>query len=479
MAIDPTGFREYDARWRYPEQFDRDGAHDFGLALGTFFFTKHAQPRVICGHDYRSYAREVQLALIDGLVAAGVEVIDIGLCLSPMAYFAQTHLQANCVAMVTASHNPNGWTGVKMGYEVPFTLGPADMAEVKRITLGGHGIRRNSGHLTTADITAAYQASATAGPPLQRKLRVVCATGNGTAGLFLPDILTRLGAEVIPLHTKPDWTFPHYNPNPEGHEMLADMARAVRDTQADLALGFDGDGDRCGVIDNLGREISADKMGLLLLRHWAKDHPGRPVVADVKSTGLFASDPVLKSHAITVDYWKTGHSYMKRRVAALNAIAGFERSGHYYINTPLGQGYDCAATAAVAILRLLDAHPKFSLADLADKLPTTFLTPTLGVAAADEEKYPALAAISAAIEPHIATGGTFGGESVVQVTRVSGLRLTLANGGFALVRASSNTPNLVVVCESPESEANLRAIFADLNRFIAADPRVGEYDQDW
>ncbi|MEO8531995.1 MAG: phosphomannomutase/phosphoglucomutase, partial [Deltaproteobacteria bacterium] len=253
MVIDATGFREYDARWRFPEQFDLDGARQLGVALGAFFFTKHAQPRVVCGHDLRSYARDVQTALIDGLVTSGVQVIDIGMCLSPMAYFAQVHLAANCVAMVTASHNPNGWTGVKMGYETPFTLGPDDMAALRDMTLSANCTPRPGGHVTTADIATAYLAAVTTGPRIARPLKVVCATGNGTAGAFLPTILTACGAEVIPLHTDLDWTFPNYNPNPEAHAMLADMANAVRDTHADLALGFDGDGDRCGVIDNQGR----------------------------------------------------------------------------------------------------------------------------------------------------------------------------------------------------------------------------------
>ena len=476
--IHETGFREYDARWRYPEQIDLAGAEQLGLCLGTFFQTKHAAPSVVCGRDFRSYAEDIQKALIKGLVRAGTRVIDIGCVLSPMAYFAQLHLNTNCVAMVTASHNPNGWTGVKMGHEPKITLGPDDMTALKALVLGDGGREAPGGTHQFADIRAAYLDSVTSGPKLQRKVKVLCATGNGTASFFLPEILTRLGAEVVPLHTTPDWTFPHYNPNPEGHEMLDDMARAIRETGAELALGFDGDGDRCGVVDGQGREISADKMGLLLARHWAPDNPGRTIIADVKSIGLFASDPVLKANRITVEYWKTGHSYMKRRVNETDALAGFERSGHYYLNHPYGPGYDCAASAAVAILRLLDQTGQL-LADLADGLPQTYLTPTLAPYAADTEKYAALKAISTALSSHVTSKGRLGGHAITSMISVNGLRLNLEHGGFALVRASSNTPNLVVVCESPISDTDLRSIFADLDRFIHADARIGDYDQVW
>jgi phosphomannomutase / phosphoglucomutase len=476
--IHETGFREYDARWRYPEQIDLAGVEELGLCLGTFFRTKHATPSVVCGRDFRSYAEDVQQALIRGLVRSGARVIDIGCVLSPMAYFAQIHLEADCVAMVTASHNPNGWTGVKMGYEPKLTLGPDDMSALKALVLAASGREMPGGVSEKTDIREAYIASVTTGPRLKRKLRVLCATGNGTASFFLPEVLERLGAEVVPLHTAPDWSFPNYNPNPEGHEMLDDMARAVHESGAELALGFDGDGDRCGVVDGQGREVSADKMGLLLARHWAPTNPGRTIIADVKSTGLFASDPVLQANDLKVEYWKTGHSYMKRRVNETDALAGFERSGHYYLNRPYGPGYDCAASAAVAILRLLDQTSQ-TLVELADDLPRTWLTPTLAPFAADTEKYAALEAISAALKAHVASGGDLAGRRITAMTEVNGLRLSLDHGGFALVRASSNTPNLVVVCESPDSEADLRTIFEALDHFIHADPRIGDYDQIW
>src|SRR6202035_1523066 len=163
---------------------------------------------------------------------------------------------------------------------------------------------------------------------------------NGTAGPFAPKVLAALGADVVPLDAELDYTFPHYNPNPEDLEMLHAMAKAGLESKADVGLGFDGDGDRCGVIDNTGDEIFADKVGVMLARDLSALHPGATFVVDVKSTGLFATDPVLLGHGVKADYWKTGHSHIKRRVRDLNALAGFEKSGHFFFNAPVGRGYD-------------------------------------------------------------------------------------------------------------------------------------------
>ena len=191
----------------------------------------------------------------------------------------------------------------------------------------------------------------------------------------------------MPLHDRLDYTFPAYNPNPEAMEMLHDMARAVRESGADIALGFDGDGDRCGVVDDEGDEIFADKVGVLLARDWIRLYPGARLVADVKSTGLFASDPELIAGGASVDYWKTGHSHMKRRVRELGALAGFEKSGHHFLAPPIGRGYDDGLLVAVEICRMLDRHPGQSMSDLKRSLPRTWSTPTMSPFCPDEEKY--------------------------------------------------------------------------------------------
>ena len=261
--IAPTGFREYDARWRFPDEINLPGVTALGLGLGTQMHERGLDPVIAVGNDYRDYSVSVKNALIIGLIEAGIQVRDIGPALTPMAYFAQIHLGTAAVAMVTASHNPNGWTGVKMGFEPPLTHGPEDMDRLRAIVLGGQGVPRPGGGWQRVDgLREAYIADIVEFR-MMRPLRVLCATGNGTAGAFAPEVLGRIGVEVVPRHLRLDYTFPHYNPNPEALEMLEDMSEHVLASGADLGLGFDGDGDRCGVVDNEGHEIFADKIILI------------------------------------------------------------------------------------------------------------------------------------------------------------------------------------------------------------------------
>ncbi len=476
--IAPTGFREYDARWKYPEEINLPGMTALGLGLGTQMIQRGIDPVIAVGNDYRDYSLGIKNALMLGLMQAGIKVLDIGPALSPMAYFAQFHLDAPAVAMVTASHNPNGWTGVKMGFERPLTHGPDEMAELKAIVLEGRGQPRPGGGYEFVDgVREAYLDDLVGDFRMTRPLKVVCATGNGTASAFAPELFARLGVEVVPLHNTLDYTFPHYNPNPEAMEMLHDMADTVRASGADFALGFDGDGDRCGVVDNEGNEIFADKMGVIMARDLAPLHPGSTFVADVKSTGLFASDPELQAHGAKADYWKTGHSHMKRRVKELGALAGFEKSGHYFLAEPIGRGYDCGMRVAVEICKLMDRNPDKSMADLRRALPMTWSTPTMSPFCPDTEKYEVLERLVQKLVAHHEAGKPLAGRKIAEVVTVNGARVILDNGSWGLVRASSNTPNLVVVCESSESEDEMRAIFADLDAVIRTEPSVGDYDQ--
>lgn len=476
--ITPTGFREYDARWKYPDQINLPGMTALGLGLGTQML-RHGRPATISiGNDYRDYSLAIKQALTLGLIQAGIQVKDIGTALSPMTYFSQFHLGTGAVAMVTASHNPNGWTGVKMGFDMPLTHGPDEMAELRDIVLNGQGEARDGGGYARADgVKEAYIDDLCGDFKMTRKLKVVCACGNGTAAGFAPEIFERIGVEVVPSHTELDYTFPHYNPNPEAMEMLHDMAASVKTAGADLALGFDGDGDRCGVVDDEGEEIFADKVGVILARDLAKLHPGAIFVADVKSTGLFASDPELQALGVTADYWKTGHSHMKRRVHELGALAGFEKSGHYFLAPPVGRGYDCGMRVAVEICKLMDRNPDMKMSDLRKALPQTYSSPTMSPYASDTEKYDILKRVVDKLVARQESGGMLGGRAIKEVVTVNGARVILDNGGWGLVRASSNTPNLVVVCESPESDAELRAIFSDLDAVIRTEPGVGDYDQ--
>jgi phosphomannomutase/phosphoglucomutase len=420
----------------------------------------------------------VKQALMTGLLAGGAEVHDIGLALSPMAYFAQFELDVEGVAMVTASHNDNGWTGIKMGLQRPLTFGPDEMSALKEIVLGGHWNAAGGGnYVFWHHIAERYVEALADRPKLKRKLRVVAACGNGTAGAFAPKVLEAIGCEVIPLDCDLDHAFPRYNPNPEDMKMLAAISEAVLANKADVGLGFDGDGDRCGVVDNEGHEIFADKVGVLLARDLSARHPDAVFVADVKSTGLFTTDPVLRANGARALYWKTGHSYMKRYAHEQKALVGFEKSGHFFFQPPLGRGYDDGLVAALAVCDMLDRNPGKSLADLRNALPRTWGSPTMSPRCADEAKYGVVERITAQYRETAARGAPVAGQKIRDLVTVNGVRVVLEDGTWGLVRASSNKPELVVVVESPASEANMRAIFADIDARLAKCPEVGEYNQ--
>ena len=476
--VKASGFREYDARWILEKEINLLGIQALGLGLGTYIHEIGVQPRIVVGHDFRSYSLTVKQALSLGLVAAGCEVLDIGLALSPTAYFAQFDLDAACVAMVTASHNENGWTGVKMGANRPLTFGPEEIGRLKEIVLSGQGRERSGGKVTHVEgIAERYIADASSRMKLTRPLRVIAACGNGTAGAFAPEALRRMGAEVIPMDAELDWTFPRYNPNPEDSEMLHEMAKAVREHGADLALGFDGDGDRCGVVDDTGEEIFADKIGLMLARDLSALHATATFVVDVKSTGLYKTDEVLKENGATTVYWKTGHSYIKRKTAELGALAGFEKSGHFFFNSPIGRGYDDGIVAAAAILGMLNRNPDKKLSELKRALPVAYTSLTMSPHCDDETKYALVQDVVREYEQLGASGGSILGRRIVEVITVNGVRVHLEDGSWVLVRASSNKPELVVVVESMRSEDDMRALFHNEVKPRLAG-RVGAYNQE-
>jgi phosphomannomutase/phosphoglucomutase len=476
--VKSTGFREYDARWLFGKEINLMGIQALGLGLGTLIHELGVKPELVTGHDFRSYSASIKMALITGLMSAGVKVKDIGLAVTPMTYFAQFALDVPCVAMVTASHNDNGWTGVKMGANRPLTFGPDEMTRLKNIVLeAAFKPKAGGAYDFIENFPERYIADLTDRPKLKRRIKVVCACGNGTAGAFAPKVLEAIGCEVIPLDCDLDYTFPKYNPNPEDMAMLHAMRDAVLSHKAEVGLGFDGDGDRCGVVDNTGDEIFADKVGVMLARDMSALHPNSTFVVDVKSTGLYATDPVLIKNGVKADYWKTGHSYMKRRTHELGALAGFEKSGHYFFNAPFGRGYDDGLVSALAILDMMDRNPGKTLSDLKNALPKTWGSPTMSPHCADETKYGVVDDVVKHFEAAQQKGETVIGQKIRDLVTVNGVRVTVADGTWGLLRASSNKPELVVVVESPVSEARTREMFKAIDTVLRTHAEVGAYNQ--
>ena len=478
LKIDPFGFREYDARWLYEKDINDSGITDLGKGLGTQIVkhTKKNNPRVIVGHDYRSYSEKIKTYLKKGLISTGCIVEDLGLSLSPMVYFAQFNLNADAVAMVTASHNENGWTGVKMGIQKGLTHAPEEMKELKEITLNKEFINGMGKEKIIKNFQEIYKKDLINKNKITKKIKAVVACGNGTAGIFAPDILRGIGCEVIELDCELDWTFPKYNPNPEDLKMLHAITKAVRNNNADVGFGFDGDGDRVGVIDDKGNEIFSDKIGLLIARNLSSKHEKSKFIVDVKSTGLFSKDDILIKNQCKTIYWKTGHSHIKRKVNSEKALAGFEKSGHFFFNPPIGYGYDDGINSAVQVCHLLDNQNK-KMSEIIKELPITYQSPTMAPFCKDEEKYQVVNDIVKKIEEIKENRNKIDGQEIKEVLTVNGVRFSFEDGSWGLVRASSNKPSLVVVTESPESDQRKKRIFNFIDDLLQKTGKIGEYDQ--
>ena len=302
------------------------------------------------------------------------------------------------------------------------------------------------------------------------------ACGNGTAGIFAPEILKGIGCEVIELDCKLDWSFPKYNPNPEDLEMLHAISKAVKENKADIGFGFDGDGDRVGVIDNIGNEIFSDKIGLLIARNLSKKYNNSKFIVDVKSTGLFQLDKILKKNGCKTIYWKTGHSHIKRKVNQEKALAGFEKSGHFFFNSPIGYGYDDGINSAIQVCNLLDNENK-KMSEIINELPNTFQSPTMAPYCKDEEKYNVVDKMVQKIKDLKSNNTRIDGLEIKNILTVNGVRFSLSDGSWGLIRASSNKPSLVIVVESPISKERKKNIFNFIDGLLQKTGKIGKYDQ--
>ena len=478
MKINPNGFREYDARWIFEKDIDLDGITDLGKGLGTQVIkhTKKKNPRIIVGHDYRSYSENIKTSLIKGLTTTGCYVEDIGLSLSPTVYFAQFNLDADAIAMVTASHNENGWTGVKMGIKKGLTHAPEEMNELKELTLNKKFTEGKGSKKVIENFKNNYIQDLIQKNKLNKKIKAVVACGNGTAGVFAPEILRGIGCEVVELDCNLDWNFPKYNPNPEDLKMLHAIVKSVKENKADIGFGFDGDGDRVGVIDDKGNEIFSDKIGLLIARNLSNKHKNSKFIVDVKSTGLYSQDKILLKNQCETIYWKTGHSHIKRKVNSEKALAGFEKSGHFFFNQPLGYGYDDGINSAIQVCHLLESHNK-KMNEIISELPKTYQTPTMAPFCKDEEKYQVVDELVKQVQEIKNNKIKIDGQIISEVLTVNGVRFSFEDGSWGLIRASSNKPSLVVVTESPTSDQRKKVIFDFIDNLLQKTGKIGEYDQ--
>jgi phosphomannomutase/phosphoglucomutase len=413
-------------------------AHAFGIFLG-----RRGVDNAVVGYDNRRTSLEFKNAAVLGLLSAGCNVMDIGLTLSPVLYFAQHHLTVPAGLMVTASHNPDEWSGMKLSAGPSTTLGPEEVQELYVIVASGETVY-GSGRYETREVRSAYLERITAGVRLARPLRVVAECGNGGAGVFAYEALQRIGCLTFQLYCDPDTSYPHYFPNPSNLK----ARRRLRDMvihpyiQADIGLGFDGDGDRIGVQDELGRDVWSDKVLIFLARSLLRQKPGAGIVFDVKCTQALIEE-IEKAGGRPI-MWKTGHSHIKAKLQESGAALAGERSGHIFYAEGY-YGYDDALYAAVRLLETLAAQER-PFSELLETIPQYVTSPEIAAPCPDAAKYRVVTELVRELKAEY-------GKRVIDI---NGARVVF-DDGWGLVRASSNLPELVLIFEA-KTEERLRQI---------------------
>jgi phosphomannomutase / phosphoglucomutase len=450
-------FRQYDVRGHVNEkEINEDSMHLIGKAFGTFLLRKNI-PQTIVGYDFREYSAKLQRAFILGLLSTGCNVIDIGMCLTPMLYFAQYHFKSKGGAIITASHNPNGWSGVKLGCDYSYTLIGDEVEEQYRI-IKEDDFLRGIGKYEQREIKQAYFDMVTSKIKLAKPMKIVLECGNGTAGAFAPEILRAIGCEVVELFCNLDATFPHHNPNPESKLAKEVLMEKVKEVGADIGIGMDGDGDRLGVVDEQANNIWSDRVCILLARQALQKHPGGKIVFDIKCTKALEED--IRAHGGIPIIWMTGHSHIKKKCHDEKAVFAGERSGHFFIMDDY-YGFDDAVFGAAKLIEYLSKQNQ-PLSKLIEQTPSYEITPTIDVHCADEHKY------------QISERLTETFKQMYPVVERMGARV-MFDEGWGLVRASSNEPKLVLVFEGQTQEhiAQYKQIFR--NEFA----KFPEISQHW
>ena len=446
MELKPTLFREYDIRGRVPEVFpdatdelSDEGMRTLGRAFGTLA-KRRGRDRVVVGYDLRTYSARLAACFIDGLRATGQKVIDVGCGLSPTLYFAQIHTDTAAGVMITASHNPQGWSGLKMSLDFVQTLLRPDIEALQDLCTRGD-FEEGAGAVEALDLHEAYIQDLVSRVRIARPLKVVLDPGNGTAALFCEEVFRRAGLDVVPLFCDPDPSFPNHFPNPSDNDAREAIRRAVVESGADLGFSFDGDGDRLGVQDGTGADVLADRVLMLMARPVLARRPGAPVVFDVKCSQALIDD--IRAHGGTPVMWKTGHSWIKAKAKELDAPIAGERSGHFFIRDGF-HGYDDGLFAGLRLAEYVASQPR-PLAELLAAAPHYVTSPEINADCADEVKYEVMTRVVADMRAEFGDA----------VNDINGARVAF-DDGWGLVRPSSNLPELVLVFEGRTRDAMVR-----------------------
>jgi phosphomannomutase/phosphoglucomutase len=436
-----TMFREYDLRGRESDdELNDTSIYYIGRGFGTFLRKRNITDAVV-GHDARATSESFHANVIKGLTESGINVIDIGTVTTPMGYWAQYYLKTKGLVTVTASHNPAGWNGVKLGSDFSYTLLTDELQEVYDI-IAKEEFENGQGTVRKEEIKEAYINDLISRAKIDKKFKILVNTGNGTAGLVYPELLKKAGCEIVEHFTNVDPTYPNYTPNPDGTAMMEDTGKQTVDNKCDFGFAFDGDGDRLGLVDEKGETIWPDRYVILLARLVLAKKPGAKIVFDVKVSEALPED--IKAHGGEAIMWKTGHSHIKAKMAEEKAEMAGEMSGHIFFSMDY-YGFDDAMFAALKLLEYLSTENK-PLSEVIASTPYYVSTPTIQVKTTDEDKYNIVEKLVKQFK-----------DEKYKVIDINGARVYFENGGWGLVRASSNTPTLVLRFEA-KNEADLKEI---------------------
>ncbi|MDH4271446.1 MAG: phosphomannomutase/phosphoglucomutase [Candidatus Aminicenantes bacterium] len=446
MNINPKIFREYDIRGIVDKDLTIEFVEFLGRGIGTYF-RQHDKKRVALGRDARTSSPAYAEAITRGLLSTGCSVVDIGLVPTPLLYFAVFYKKNEAAVMITGSHNPPEYNGFKMmvGEE---TLYGETIQEVYQILKNDAVIIDKEGTRSTYDVIPEYEEYVEKDIHLRRKLNVVLDAGNGTAGFVAVPIFKKLGCEVTELYCEPDGLFPNHHPDPTLPEAMEDLIKTVKETGADFGVGYDGDGDRIGVVDDSGRLLWGDMLMIVFSRDILPANPGAAVISEVKASKLLYEEIVrLGGRPIM---WKTGHSLIKKKIREEKALLAGEMSGHIFFADRFF-GFDDAIYASARLAEIL-ARSEKKLSEMLADLPTAYSTPEIRVYASDEVKF----RIVDEVKKELA--------KKYPIVDIDGVRVSYPKG-WALVRASNTQAALVLRYEADTPE-DLEAIKQEVGKTL-------------
>lgn len=434
MTVSASIFRAYDIRGIVSEVLTPETVEQIGHAYGSACLARDCRTAVVA-RDGRLSGPDLINSLAKGIMAAGVDVIDIGMAPTPVLYFATHHLKTGTGVMVTGSHNPPEYNGLKMMIGGDALFGDAITDLYNRIQ--EERLENGQGKYSSTDIMDAYIDRIIGDIDLKRPMKIGVDCGNGVAGAVTPQLFSQLGCQTFDLFTEVDGTFPNHHPDPSKTENVQDLIAAVKDNDLELGLAFDGDGDRVGVIDNNGDIIWADRQMILYSRDILKRNPGAHIVYDVKCSRLLPA--AITEAGGQPEMWKTGHSFIKARLKETGAMLGGEMSGHIFFKERW-YGFDDALYAAARLLEILSADNR-PVSEIFAEIPDSFNTPELNVKFAEGEHHKFMQNFVESAQFSDAT-----------INTIDGLRADFEDG-WGLVRASNTTPSLVIRFEADTEEA--------------------------